>query len=314
MQGQIYSLLSALTWSAGLVLFRLSSVELKPIALNLFKNVVALLLFGATLLFVAGTTSAAASFTPREWAVLAISGILGIALADTIFFFALQRLGVGLIAIVDCIYSPMVVLFAWLLLRETLGWLQLVGGGLILTAVVVAAGARSSAAETGARLWVGVAAAVIAVTLMAFGIVICTPVLRDHANTPALLVMTTIRLAAGTLVLVVITPFTNERRSAWRVFVPSPVWRTGIPAAAIGTFLCLICWVSGFTYTVAGVAALLNQTSVLWSLLLASVLLREPFGRHKLAAVVLAILGILLVFWGDAPRAALALGVISAQG
>jgi drug/metabolite transporter (DMT)-like permease len=59
--------------------------------------------------------------------------------------------------------------------------------------------------------------------------------------------------------------------------------------------------VGGFKYTAnAGVAAILNQTSVVFALLLATVVLREALTRRKLAAVVLALAGVvLIVFWGN---------------
>lgn len=294
--GQLAALLAAVTWSTGLVFFRLSCAHIGPIALNLFKNAVALTLFAITLLAVPGTLEAMTELTLSEWIVLAISGILGIAMADTVFFWALGRLGVGLIAVVDCAYSPMVVLFAWIMLNERLAPSQLAGGALILAAVVVVSSGRRSLTATAPPL-LAVAAAILAVTLMAYGIVLATPVLRDHANVPALLVMTTTRLLAGTVALAMLTPLSNERGAAWRAFRPSRSWRLSVPAAVIGTFVCLIFWVAGFTYTSAGVAALLNQSSLIWSMLLASLLLREPFGRRRLIASGLAGAGIVLVSW-----------------
>ena len=48
--GQTCALLAAITWASALVLFKLSGERVAPIGLNLFKNTVALILLGATLL------------------------------------------------------------------------------------------------------------------------------------------------------------------------------------------------------------------------------------------------------------------------
>jgi drug/metabolite transporter (DMT)-like permease len=54
-------------------------------------------------------------------------------------------------------------------------------------------------------------------------------------------------------------------------------------------------WVAGMKYTKAGAAAILNQTSTIYVLLLASVFLKEPLTRRKIVASILAIGGIVLI-------------------
>ena len=51
-------------------------------------------------------------------------------------------------------------------------------------------------------------------------------------------------------------------------------------------------------YAQAGAAAVLNQTSTIFVLLLATLFLREPFTPRKLVAAVLALGGIALVTLG----------------
>ena len=48
------------------------------------------------------------------------SGVVGIAVADTLVFAGLNILGAGRAAVVDCSYAPILVLFSFLLLGETL--------------------------------------------------------------------------------------------------------------------------------------------------------------------------------------------------
>ena len=122
--GKTLALLNAVVWAIALVYFKKSGDRVPPLALNLFKNAVGLTLLGITLLalplFVPHWSPAIPwrVLDPQrsELWILLVSGVLGIAVADTIFFFALNRAGVGLIAIVDCLYTPFVMLFAWLLL------------------------------------------------------------------------------------------------------------------------------------------------------------------------------------------------------
>ena len=62
-----------------------------------------------------------------------------------------------------------------------------------------------------------------------------------------------------------------------------------LPGAVLGSFVALLLWLAGMKYATAGVAAMLNQTSTIYILVLASLFLREPFTRRKLAAAMLAV-------------------------
>jgi drug/metabolite transporter (DMT)-like permease len=63
----------------------------------------------------------------------------------------------------------------------------------------------------------------------------------------------------------------------------------------LGSYLGLMCWIGGLKYTKVGVAAILNQSSTIYILILAAIFLKEPFTRRKLVASLVALAGILLV-------------------
>jgi len=86
------------------------------------------------------------------------------------------------------------------------------------------------------------------------------------------------------------------RRSRFRVFKPRAQWKFSLPGAFLGSYLALMLWIGGMKYSTAGTAGILNQTSTIHTLILASVFLKEPFTRRKFLAAVLALLGIVLVF------------------
>jgi drug/metabolite transporter (DMT)-like permease len=63
----------------------------------------------------------------------------------------------------------------------------------------------------------------------------------------------------------------------------------------LGSYLALICWIAGMKYTKVGIAAILNQTSTMYILILAAIFLRERFTMRKLVASLVAVAGIILV-------------------
>jgi len=304
--GQWCALGTAIAWGVAVVLFKRAGDTVPPLVLNLFKNIVGVILLGLTLLGVslvdAGESwNAARQFPLRDIVILMISGILGIAVADTLFFHALNRCGVGLMSIVDCSYSPCVILCSYLMLGETLTRYHAFGGLLILAAVFIASRHAPPPGRTRGQIAGGIALGVLAMALMAYGIVLAKPILDpDKGNFP-LLWATMLRMLAGTAALA-LTLVSGARRAACRVtFRPSAVWWFSLPAAFFGAYISMVLWVAGFKYAKAGIASILNQTSVIFALLLATLFLHEPLSRRKLLAVFLAIIGVVVIVLGQTP-------------
>lgn len=291
LQGEIYALLTAVVWAFALVLFKRSGERVSPLALNLFKNVIGLALLAATLTIMWDGPGVLRQYPRQDICILVFSGIVGIALADTALFAALNLIGVGILSIVDCLYAPSIILFAWLLLSETLTWPLYVGGALVLGGIVVSSRHPPPPGRTRRQLVGGALLGALALALMGFGIVLAKPLLEYFP----LIWATTIRLLAGTGALALLALASSKRREHWSVFKPSPVWWHSVPASVLGAYVSMILWVAGFKYAKASSVAILNQTSVIFALILATLILKEAFTRRKLVAVVLAMGGALIV-------------------
>jgi len=295
--GESCALGAALCWALALVMFKRSGEHVSALALNLFKNVVGLVLLVATMIVVPTGREAYSGNTTSDVLLLAFSGVLGIAVADTLFLQALHYLGVGLISVVECLYSPFILFFSFVLLSEPLGPAQFLGAGLIVAAVLIVSRNEPPAGRTKLELTIGVLLGAGAMTLMTFGIVFVKPVL-DVANFP-LIPATTIRLAAGTLLLALFACVSPKRREHFKAFRPNALWRLSVPGSVLGTYLAMIFWVAGFKYANASTAGILNQTSIVFAIILATLILKEPFTRRKFVAVSLAVLGVLIVTFHD---------------
>ena len=299
--GEFYSLLCALFWATAVLFFRKSGERATPVALNLFKGVTALLLLVPTMLLV-DSHPMTVGHSRADWLWLAASGIIGIGIADTLFFASLNRLGAGRSAIVNCLYSPLVVLCSAALLSEPVG-LALAGGaalmvtGILLESNPFASGATPGAAAIVARREqrIGVALGVASMLMMAVGIVLAKPVL-EHSD---VMWASVVRVAGGTAVVALVGLHPKHHAAIRRTFAPSRQWLYTVPGAVIGTYLAMVVWLAGVKYTNAGVAAVLNQTSTLLVPLLAAPTLGEKLTRRKLGAVVLGFAGAVVVtLWG----------------
>lgn len=287
--GEILSVAAALIWAGSVVLFRMSGRAIAPLALNFFKNIVAAILLSATL--VVFRQSLVRDVPALDYAILALSGVLGIAVGDTLFFKSLNIVGAGLSQIVSLAYSPFVILFAFSLLGERLSPGDLLGACLILVGILLTT-ARTTTPDLSARdLRRGIGLATLAVAVNALGVTIAKPVL----DRSPVLWSTAVRLLAGVGALMVLTLVSPRRRYLWSMLRPSPSWKVAIPAAVLGAYLAMIVWIGGMKYTQASTASILNQTSAVFVLPLAAVFLHERITLRKSAAVAMAMAGVMLV-------------------
>lgn len=287
--GEICALSAAALWSTSIILFRRSE-EHSAQAINLFKNVSASLLLLITLsIFGLGLDTARSG---SDWGRLAVSGVLGIAIADTMIFAALRRLGAARLAVVETAYTPTIVGLSVVFLDERVGPVFLLGGLLVLGGVLLAqqraqpaSAAQRSADRQGIMLGMGGIAA------MAVGVILAKPVLEDGH----LVEVTFVRLVAGVLGQLVFIALVPRERPALRVLLPNPAWRTLVPGSFLGAYVAMLLWLGGFKWASASEASILNQMSTVFTIILARVWLGEPVTRARAMGAVLSVAGAVLV-------------------
>lgn len=286
------SLAAAFFWAVAVILFKKSGDTISPVVLNLFKCLVTLLLLIPTLIIFD------VDMFPRQpwhtWLLFAVSGIMGIALADTFFFMALSRIGAGMTAVVDCLYLPFILLLSFVFLDETLGFSGMLGAILVLSAIVIASVRNRSSGNAGLpagkQLFAGILFGVIAISLIAGSIVMIKGILAETD----VLWASFVRILFGTAGLLIGTVMARNRSELLRELLPSRSWLTALPAAVIGNYLAMIAWLIGMKYALVSVAAILNQLSTIFIFLLSALFLKEPVTVRRMLATLLAVAGALL--------------------
>ncbi len=287
--GVYCALLAPLAWSVALVLFKRSSAA-PAISLNLFKNTFAVVLLSLTMLVL--RIPVPTDRSAEDWARLVGSGLLGLAVADTLLFEGLRRIGAARLAVVDTIYAPVVVLLCWLFLGEEPNAGLLLGGAAVIGGVTLASVDPGALAREGGReVRLGVVYATLAIVGTAVGVVIAKPVLPGSD----LVEVTWTRLVAGMIGMIVFTVIRGRGQEALVAFWPSPLWRTLLPAAFFGTYLSLMLWLGGFKWADASVAATLNQMATVYLLLFARFVLKESLQPRQVAGSLMAACGALWI-------------------
>jgi drug/metabolite transporter (DMT)-like permease len=291
LMGKILALTCALLWAFAVILFKRAGASIRPLALNWYKTALTAILM-LPFPFIQGI----GGLSRLDFFAVAASGILGIAVADTLFFIALDRLGASMAAIVDCFYAPFVMIAAWVMLSQEPRLVQLGGALFVIAAVLVVAFDKGHAHLVADRrkLVTGFLAGAGAMAVTGVSISLMQPIL----NRSSLWVVTELRVLAA---LAMLTPMMLLRRDRWDLFASLAghgAWRHALPGAFIGNVLAMTIWVAAFKFTSVNSAAILNQTSTVFVVLLATWLLKEPFTRRRLAGAALAFTGAVMVLAG----------------
>jgi len=290
--GQILALLSAVAWAFAVILFKKSGETVHPIALNLFKNLLALILLIPTMAIFQETLLRIIPF--KEYAIFLFSGVLGMTIGDTLFFMSLNRIGASLSAIVGYMYSPAIICLSVLFLKESLSWLQVIGVILILSALLLTTQIKLPANLSRKRLLIGILWGILSQAATAIGVVIIKPLL---SKTP-LLWATEIRLVAGFFSLLIIVLLLPNRKQIIGSLLNIKGFGYTLCGTLVGTYIALVVWLGGMKYTQASIAAPLNQTSNIFVFILATMILKEPITLRHILAIIVAFSGALLVFFG----------------
>lgn len=290
--GEFFALLCALIWGLAVICFKKTGESVSPFALTLFRVGVTSFLLVITVKI---TGEEIWNNAPLEdYLILFASGIIAIAVSDTMFHHALNEIGAGLMAVMDCFYSPSVIFFAFLLLGEGIGIPQYAGMFLVFTAIFISSRHKPPPGKSRRDLIIGFLWGMGAMVTLGFGVVIAKPVLSRSS----LIWATAVRQLGSLFVLVPAALISGKRKKFFSVFKPSASWKFSLPGTILGSYLALIFWLGGMKYTKAGIAAILNQTSTIYVIIFAAIFLGEPFTKRKAVSVVLALAGILLVTFG----------------
>ncbi|KPL17503.1 MAG: hypothetical protein AMJ92_11605 [candidate division Zixibacteria bacterium SM23_81] len=290
--GQTLSLLTAVIWAFAVILFKKSGETVHPIALNLFKNLLAIVLFLPTL-WMAGEPLVR-QIPGSEYLLFIFSGILGIAIGDTCFFKSLNRLGAGWSAIVACMYSPFMIGMSFICLGEKLTPVQVAGVLLILSSVLLTIHLKGSERIKRNDLLWGIFWGVIATAVMAIGVVMIKPLLEEAP----LLWAVEVRLVGGFVSLALITLLFPSGRRAITTLFSIRSWTYTVTGSFMGAYLAMLAWLGGMKFTQVSLASALNQTSTIFIFVFAAVFLHEPITLRRTTAILLAVCGALLIFLG----------------
>ena len=290
--GEFFAIGCALTWSIAVILFRDTTLKVHPLVLNLLKNLIGLSLLIPTALLVEGQLLY--PVTSEDFLTIALSGFLGIAIADSLAFFSLRLIGATRFAIVETTYTPFVVGLSFLLLGENLTSHHWIGVILIVAAMglIISEGQSSESKDFKSGKF-GIYLGLIGLIIMAYGIILMKPVFERHT----LFYVTNMRLIVGTIGCIPAILLVPKARKEILEIHKMKNFKPIFWASFFSTYLSMMMWMGGFKYAPVSVAAILNQTTTIFTVILASLVLKEKLTLVKLVGAILAFAGVITMIY-----------------
>lgn len=285
--GGLSALASAFTWALGSILFRRIGDKVSPPGMNLGKNLIGVLYIGIILLL-----TGIKAMSNRDFLILGASGLLGIALGDTLFFKALMQLGPRLTVLLGTLGPVFTVILAVIFLRETPSFLAWIGILLTIAGVTWILWERSPKEDIRKDRASGIKYLLLSILCTSIGIIFAKIGVASTSSLQALF----IRFLGGALGLTIYGSL-NRQLKGWLVpFRDLRLLRFILFTVFIVIFGGFWLFLLSLKYVDASVAAILNSTEPLFILPLTAFLLKEKISFREIVGAIIVVSGVVLIF------------------
>lgn len=308
MLGISIALLCAITWALSLIMLKKAGQSIHPLVMNFGKNALGFILLIPTALFIDGPPPL--QLSPDDLMRIGLSGFFGVGLADAFMLAAMRHLSATSVAILECLFAPFILLLSMFFLQETLISQHLWGGALIMASLFIVlpeadqgeadldASRQDESSNSNfqqkpfqAKVWLGSLLMSVGLFITAAGILLVKP----SFSTVPLFWLIAYRMGIGTISSAIALcycqkPF-QQIKTLWSCEQKGIVYGSFV----MSSYIALSLWVAGYKFLQAPIAAILNQTSTIFTVLFAVVLLRESLTFKKVASAFLASIGVLLI-------------------
>ncbi|MCC2521635.1 DMT family transporter [Vibrio coralliilyticus] len=291
-QGEIAALSAAVVWALATWIYSQFSHHFSAMQLNIVKGVAA---SGMMLVVMPWIEMPTMAISATHLAILAVSGIIGIAVGDSAYFASLKRIGANKTLLLESLAPPLSGVLALVALGSVLplqSWL-----GVLLTTLAVTFVIFQPDASGQQTNWSGVGFGLLASVCQASGVVISHYALVAGDLPPLLGAL--IRLSVGVLTVAMVIvlfeqkPFSSMRKHLGQLTKSAFLWLLG--AIFVGTFLALWLQQIALKHANPAIAQTLIATSPLFMLFI-YMLKGEKVTAKSIIGTLAAVGGISLFF------------------
>ena len=294
MIGTICALTAALAWAGSSTIIKSITTKIDTLSLNALRLCVASILLLAVI-SLSGRITEFINTPLMPLAYVIISGIIGLAVGDTVFIKSLSYLDVSrAFPIAQCAYPVFTMFLAVSLLGESFTWVTGLGAFLVLLGIYLitstwkASGINSAPRRISGK---GIVLALIAGT----GWAVATVTLKLGVMEMDPLVAGAIRISSAAIVLLSFALSQRKRGALQLRKYGSPSLALALTSGLISPGMGMVFFIIAIQLLGAGKTAALSATSPLFLLPFSVFILKERLTRLTLIGILIGIAGICLV-------------------
>jgi len=298
--GILFALGASIFWSVTVTLLKPVTQNISPFLINPIKNSIGFFLF--FILFISTSTPLWYNHLYNyEYVIILISGSLGMVLGDTIFIYALNKIGANRVAIVDS-FSPLVIYSYSIILlpNQSLTLIQIVGFVITILGLLILTYENDYEDIDYRTKRFGIFLVLGAMVCTGGGVVFLKTVL-NRIQEPGIdgiklnLWITAFRLIPGVVLSWLIFLLQKNRYQLLKPLKDRNNYRPLIIASILGPFLALGCWILGYAFiSKPSVASIIGQTSVVFIVILSWLFLKEKITQLRILSTIFVFIGVIL--------------------
>ena len=297
--GILFALSASILWSITVTLIKPISNNISPFLINPIKNSVGLLLFFISFL-IFDISLWYNELSRDEYIIILFSGALGMFLGDTIFIYALNKIGANRVAIVDA-FSPVIIFsYSFLLLpNQALNEMQIIGFIMTILGLLILTYENDYEDIDYKVKRFGILLVLCAMMCTGFGIVYLKKVLnvinKTNYDIQVNLWVTAFRLIPGVILSWVLFLFQKNKIQLIKPIKDKTNYIPLLIASIIGPFFALGFWILGYAFiSKPSIASIISQTSVIFIVLLSWIFLKEKITFLRILSMICVFLGVIL--------------------
>lgn len=281
--GVLIAILSASSWAMGTIIFDKIGKIMPAEGITFFKSAMSVLLMAALMLVFGFEIP-----TGKQLLFLALSGLIGISVGDTLFFRSLQHLGVKMQVLYFILGQVLTVFLSYLFLGEILTLLQYIGTLVVIAGVLLVIFDKQDNRPNKLR---GIIEGLIAMICYSISIILIKSVLDDVSAVTA-----TFYRMLFSAVFVLIGGLFSKKMKVW----VEPLKQRNTLAlfavnAVIVTYGGFLMSVLALKYIDVSVASILSTTEPLFALLFAFLINKDKPTRKELIGAAITFVGVIMM-------------------
>lgn len=286
--GFVAALASAASWAFCTVMFDRIGKVIPFAGITFLKGTFSIILMAFLTMFMGGFTS----LTLEEGFYLALSGIIGIAIGDTLFFRSLQDLGAKVQVLYFMLGQIVTMFLSFLVLSEVLTLWQYIGALILLIGILIVTWGKQEDHPNKRRGIIGGFLSILCFS-------ISTIMVKIYIGHIDVVTATFYRMVFGTIV-VMFVGVTSKKIVTWvsplRDKKILALFLLNVIVLTLGGFLLSMLAIKNISVSLASI---LSTTEPIFVLLFAWLINKEKATRNELVGAVVTILGLLMIILNE---------------